>query len=168
MLDRRSFLTKTAMTGAAGLATAAGSTWAEQTETAPARGNRIAVSTYSYWRYRAAKLSIEECIDLAAETGFDAVEILHIQMEQESNAYLQRLKQRAFRHGLDLCGFTKLVHAFAISGDGSTIVGQGINSDGDMEAFRAVIPEPTAGLLAVVAGMLVVSARCQSSCTRRA
>ena len=36
-----------------------------------ARGNRIAVSTYSYWRYRAAKLSIEECIDLAAEAGFD-------------------------------------------------------------------------------------------------
>ncbi|MCA9054282.1 MAG: sugar phosphate isomerase/epimerase, partial [Planctomycetaceae bacterium] len=69
--------------------------------------NRIAVSTYSYWRYRPdTKLSIEECIDLAAETGFDGVEILHIQMQDESNAALQKIKQRAFSHGLDLCGFS--------------------------------------------------------------
>ena len=67
------------------------------------RPNRIAVSTYSYWRYRPdTKLSIEECIDLAAETGFDGVEILHIQMQDESNAALQKIKQRAFSHGLDL------------------------------------------------------------------
>lgn len=71
------------------------------------RPNSIAVSTYSYWRYRPdTKLSIEECIDLAAETGFDGVEILHVQMQDESNATLQRIKQRAFRHGLDLCGFS--------------------------------------------------------------
>ena len=71
------------------------------------RTNRIAVSTYSYWRFRPdSKLSIEQCIDLAAETGFDAVEILHIQMEDESNSALQRIKQRAFAQGLDLCGFS--------------------------------------------------------------
>ncbi len=71
------------------------------------RGNRIAVSTYSYWRYRDdSKLGIEECIDLAAEAGFDGVEILHVQMQDESNPTLQRIKQRAFRHGLDLCGFS--------------------------------------------------------------
>ncbi|MCA9138412.1 MAG: TIM barrel protein, partial [Planctomycetales bacterium] len=71
------------------------------------RPNRIAVSTYSYWRYRDdSKLTIEECIDLAAETGFDGVEILHVQMQDESNAALQRIKQRAFRSGLDLCGFS--------------------------------------------------------------
>lgn len=69
--------------------------------------NRIAVSTYSYWRFRDdSKLSIEQCIDLAAEAGFDGVEILHIQMTDESNAALQRIKQRAFRQGLDLCGFS--------------------------------------------------------------
>lgn len=68
---------------------------------------RIAVSTYSYWRYRKdTKLKIEECIDLAAEAGFDGVEILHVQMLDVSNGYLQKLKQRAFRHGLDLCGFS--------------------------------------------------------------
>jgi len=71
------------------------------------RPNRIAVSTYSYWRFRPdTKLSIEECIDLAADAGFDGVEVLHIQMTDESNRALQRIKQRAFRHGLDLCGFS--------------------------------------------------------------
>ena len=71
------------------------------------RPNSIAVSTYSYWRYRDdSKLSIEECIDLAADTGFDGVEILHVQMQDESNGALQRIKQRAFRNGLDLCGFS--------------------------------------------------------------
>lgn len=69
--------------------------------------NPIAVSTYSYWRYRAdSKLTILECIDLAAAAGFDGVEILHVQMEDTSNAMLQKIKQRAFRYGLDLCGFS--------------------------------------------------------------
>ncbi|MFT5241577.1 MAG: L-ribulose-5-phosphate 3-epimerase [Candidatus Promineifilaceae bacterium] len=69
--------------------------------------NPIAVSTYSYWRYRRdSKLSIEECIDLAAETGFDGVEILHKQMPSEEPAYLQALKRRAFINGLDLCGLS--------------------------------------------------------------
>lgn len=69
--------------------------------------NPIAVSTYSYWRYRKdTKLPIEDCIDLAAEAGFDGVEILHVQMTREDNDYLQMLKQRAFANGLDLCGFS--------------------------------------------------------------
>ncbi|KLU05948.1 hypothetical protein RISK_001799 [Rhodopirellula islandica] len=69
--------------------------------------NPIAVSTYSYWRYRDdSKLSIEECVDLAADAGFDAVEVLHVQMTDESNGTLQRIKQRAFRRGLSLCGMS--------------------------------------------------------------
>lgn len=68
---------------------------------------RIAVSTYSFWRFRDdSKLSIETCIDEAARMGFDGVEILHRQMESEEPSYLQKLKQRAFLHGLDLCGFS--------------------------------------------------------------
>lgn len=71
------------------------------------RPNPIAVSTYSYWRYRDdSKLTIEQCIDLAAEAGFDAVEVLHVQMQDESPAALQRIKQRAFRNGLSLCGLS--------------------------------------------------------------
>ncbi len=73
----------------------------------PVRRHRIATSTYSYWRFRDdSRLSIEQCIDLAADAGFDGLEILHIQMQDTSNAALQRIKQRAFRRGLDLCGFS--------------------------------------------------------------
>ncbi|KAA5545845.1 sugar phosphate isomerase/epimerase [Roseiconus nitratireducens] len=80
---------------------------AESDATATRRPNPIAVSTYSYWRYRDdSKLKIEECVDLAADAGFDAVEVLHVQMEDESNATLQRIKQRAFRQGMDLCGLS--------------------------------------------------------------
>ncbi|QDT03719.1 Xylose isomerase-like TIM barrel [Rubripirellula lacrimiformis] len=73
----------------------------------PRKPNPIAVSTYSYWRYRDdSKLTIEQCVDLAGDAGFDAVEVLHVQMEDESNATLQRIKQRAFRHGMDLCAMS--------------------------------------------------------------
>jgi L-ribulose-5-phosphate 3-epimerase len=73
----------------------------------PARRQRFAVSTYSFWQFRHERLRpIERCIDVAAEMGFDGVEILHRQMEAESNDYLQLLKRRAFLNGLDLCGFS--------------------------------------------------------------
>jgi len=71
------------------------------------RRTPIAVSTYSFWRFKDdCKLSIEQCIDEAARMGFDGVEILHIQMENEEPGTLQKLKQRAFVNGLDLCGFS--------------------------------------------------------------
>jgi sugar phosphate isomerase/epimerase len=71
------------------------------------RANRIAVSTYSFWRFRQdSRISISKCIDEAARMGFDGVEILHRQMDEESPAYLQKLKRQAFTLGLDLCGFS--------------------------------------------------------------
>ena len=73
----------------------------------PARPNRIGVSTYSFWQFRNKDLrDIEKCIDMAAEMGFDGVEILHRQMESEDNATLQKFKRRAFANGLDLMGFS--------------------------------------------------------------
>lgn len=67
----------------------------------------IGVSTYSFWQFRHEPLrDIEKCIDLAAEMGFDAVELLHRQMTSEENGYLQRIKRRAFVHGMSLCGFS--------------------------------------------------------------
>jgi sugar phosphate isomerase/epimerase len=105
-MPRREFLTAT------GVALAGGSLLAEEKpETAATaakpRGNPIAVSTYSFWRFMdGLKLPIEQCIDLAAEWGFDGVEILHMQMESEENAYLQKLKRHALVNGLDLCGFS--------------------------------------------------------------
>lgn len=71
------------------------------------RKTRFAVSTYSFWQFRNEDLrDIGTCIDLAAEWGFDGVELLHRQMTDESNVTLQKIKQRAFVNGLDLCGFS--------------------------------------------------------------
>jgi len=108
--NRRNFIGTALATGAVASTTAVPSlTAATTTTTATAKrhANPIGVSTYSYWRYRKdTKLPIEDCIDLAAEAGFDAVEILHVQMTREDNDYLQMLKQRAFVNGMSLCGFS--------------------------------------------------------------
>lgn len=102
--SRRDFLTCAAATGAS--LTFAGHTLGQPTE-APPRGNRMAVSSYSFWQFRNKDLrDLEKCIDLAADMGFDGFEILHRQMENENNDYLQKLKRRAFLLGLDLCGFS--------------------------------------------------------------
>jgi sugar phosphate isomerase/epimerase len=77
---------------------------------------RIGVSTYSFWQFKNEALrDVGKCIDLAANMGFDAVEILHRQMTDESDAALQQLKRRAFLHGLDLCGFS--IHQGFVSPD---------------------------------------------------
>ena len=69
--------------------------------------NRIAVSTYSFFTFRGgSKLSMPQCIDAAAEIGFDGVELLLVQMEDTSDSFLQKLKRRAFVNGLDLCGMS--------------------------------------------------------------
>lgn len=71
------------------------------------RSNRIGVSTYSFWQFKNDPLRpIETCIDLAGDMGFDGVELLHKQMEDESPAALQRIKRRAYLRGLDLMGFS--------------------------------------------------------------
>jgi len=84
-----------------------GAATAPAREPARQRGNPIGISTYSFWRYNEeSKLPIPDCIDMAAEMGFDGVEILRVQMEDDSPGYLQQLKRRAFVNGLDLMGFS--------------------------------------------------------------
>ena len=60
------------------------------------RPNPIGVSTYSFWRFNGPKENypIEDCIDQAAEMGFDGIELLHVQMASEEPGYLQNLKRR--------------------------------------------------------------------------
>jgi sugar phosphate isomerase/epimerase len=69
-----------------------------------AAGNpiRLAVSTYSYWHFEPQKYPIRKVIDQAARLGFEGVEILHRQMDDETPAYVNSLKQAAFRQGLSL------------------------------------------------------------------
>lgn len=76
------------------------------TRPAPRRSWHIGVSTYSFWHFQEEKVEVADCIDQAAEMGFDGVEILHRQMSGESDAYLRGLKQRAFANGLALMGFS--------------------------------------------------------------
>jgi L-ribulose-5-phosphate 3-epimerase len=109
-LHRRNFLAAAPLAIGA-LAASANAAQADEPVTAgkPApRPNPIAVSTYSFWRFRDdTKISVEDCIDRAGEMGFDAVEILHMQMQDdESPARLANLKRRAFLAGMSLCGFS--------------------------------------------------------------
>ncbi|HYE19407.1 MAG TPA: sugar phosphate isomerase/epimerase family protein [Tepidisphaeraceae bacterium] len=88
---------------------------AEDKPAAPRR-NRIAVSTYSFWRFmKDQKLPIDECVRQAGAMGFDGVEILHRQMTSEDNAYLQSIKRAAIVEGIDLCGFS--IHQGFVSPD---------------------------------------------------
>ncbi|HWB08462.1 MAG TPA: sugar phosphate isomerase/epimerase family protein [Pirellulales bacterium] len=104
---RRQFLTSVIAGAGAGLSL---DTFGASTQAAAdavrARPNRIAVSTYSFWHFRGETTPIETCIDKAADMGFDGVEILQVQMADDSNGHLQRLKRQAFALGLDLCGFS--------------------------------------------------------------
>jgi L-ribulose-5-phosphate 3-epimerase len=114
--DRRGFLKGVGLGTAAGLAgwtpalALAGSAQvgkpADDPRSAPARRNPIGVSTYSFWQFRDRRLDIAECIDKAAAMGFDGVEVLHIQMADESNAALQKIKRQAHSLGLALMGFS--------------------------------------------------------------
>lgn len=72
----------------------------------PRPGNPIGVSTYSFWHFEGPATKIEECIAAAGEMGFDAVEILEVQMHRKDNAYLQSLKRQALLAGLSLCGLS--------------------------------------------------------------
>jgi sugar phosphate isomerase/epimerase len=103
-VDRRTFIagSMAALAGAGGMGRAAEK--ASESQPAARRGNPIAVATYSFWRFKnGLKMPIETCIDEAARLGFDGVDILLMQMENEDRSYLQKLKRRALINGLDLC-----------------------------------------------------------------
>jgi len=114
--DRRDFLKRSGATAAAaavGLTTRGDRAGAAPPrgegaapQAAPRRRQPIGVSTYSFWQFRGERLGIEACLEKAAAMGFDGVEILHVQMRDESNAALQKIKRRAHSLGLALMGFS--------------------------------------------------------------
>ncbi len=105
---RRDFLRQSALATAG--AVSLGLSPSASGEDAPPRRrpNPIGVSTYSFWRFNGPRedYPIEQCIDQAAEMGFNGIELLHVQMTSEEPGYLQNLKRRAFTNGLDLMGFS--------------------------------------------------------------
>jgi len=109
--NRRAFLKQTVVTGA--IAATHESSAAAVKAAPPNRDeltkrirNSIGVSTYSFWQFRGQRVGIPECINQAAAMGFDGVEILHVQMQDDSNATLQKLKRQAHSLGLALMGFS--------------------------------------------------------------
>jgi sugar phosphate isomerase/epimerase len=107
-MQRRDFLVGSTAAVTLGVLTQPRSPAAES-PSPPKPANRIGTSTYSFWHFDKNPHDIqdvEKCIDLAADMGFDAVEILQVQLENKSPGYLQRLKRRAFKLGVDLNGFS--------------------------------------------------------------
>ena len=111
MINRRNFLQAGALAAAgttlAGCTTAEASNPVEEPKK-KIRHNPIGVSTYSFWQFNKPKGEppLEDIIDHVAAMGFDGVDILHVQMSDDSNSYLQNLKRRALINGLDLCAMS--------------------------------------------------------------
>jgi sugar phosphate isomerase/epimerase len=73
----------------------------------PAHPRPIAISTYSFWRFKNDALRpIDKCLELAAELGFDGVELLQMQIPDTQPAALREIKRRAFALGLPLIGLS--------------------------------------------------------------
>ena len=107
-VSRRQFVSSSLAAGASIAALSGGSALAQDSSGKRPWSNPIGVSTYSFWQFRRDEFRpIEKCLELAADMGFDGVEILKVQMEgTPSNAQLQKIKQRAFTLGLDLMGYS--------------------------------------------------------------
>jgi sugar phosphate isomerase/epimerase len=104
--NRRGFLGLAGLAAMAGPA-AAGASGQGAATAAPARRRRaIGVSTYSFWQFRGERLGMAACLEKAAAMGFDGVELLHVQMEDESPRAVNDIKRRAHSLGLALMGFS--------------------------------------------------------------
>ena len=112
-LTRRDFLNSASLAGAA-LASGAAATMpltASAASKPPRKRIKFGLATYSYWHFREPKISIEHVMDRAAELGFEAVDVLHQQMDlpekapldAAGRAYLRKLKRHAFINGLEIC-----------------------------------------------------------------
>ncbi|MBM3878933.1 MAG: sugar phosphate isomerase/epimerase [Verrucomicrobia bacterium] len=111
--NRRSFLSGAAL-GAAGYTLARSAPLAAAPAAAVKPRVKLAISSYSYWHFRSARVPIETVIDQAAALGVEGVDILHRQMDiaerdplqPDHRAYLRRLKRHAFMRGVDLVAFS--------------------------------------------------------------
>lgn len=79
----------------------------EGSKSPPARRQRFGVSTYSFFKFGGKdNVPVDKCLELAADMGFDGVELLHVQMDGDARGYLNQLKRKAFTLSLDLMGLS--------------------------------------------------------------
>ena len=105
--NRRNFLKSASVLTGGILGSGSATSLAANEERPTINSNSIGVSTYSYWGFRRKEFRpIEKCLDIAADQGFDGVEILQVQMEDFTPSYLQKIKKHAFLNGLALMGLS--------------------------------------------------------------
>ena len=63
---------------------------------------KFAIATYSCWHFREPKVTVQEVIDHAANLGADGVDVLHVQMDNETPEYLTSLRRQAEDNGIEL------------------------------------------------------------------
>jgi sugar phosphate isomerase/epimerase len=63
---------------------------------------KFAIATYSYWHFREPKVTVQQVIDHASNLGVDGVDVLHVQMDNESPEYIQSLRDRAQDKNIEL------------------------------------------------------------------
>ena len=63
---------------------------------------KFAIATYSYWHFREPKVTVQEVITHAANLGADGVDVLHVQMDNETPEYLTSLRRQAEDNGIEL------------------------------------------------------------------
>ncbi len=82
----------------------------KKTAVGPRASYPIVLSTYSLWRFHNEELrDFDKCIDIADEMGFDGVELLLYQLEQNellSHSKMMSYKRHALRLGLPLVGLS--------------------------------------------------------------
>lgn len=107
-MNRRSVLTSAlAAAPAALLGTRSAS--AQKTAASARKGRPlpIGISTYSFWRFKNEDYRDPlKCLELAAELGFDGVELLQVQLPDTSITALREIKRRAYALGLPLIGYS--------------------------------------------------------------
>ena len=115
-MDRREFLAGTAAVSACGLhvPTANIPTANVASPNLATQRSAIGVSTYSFVAVR-PRLTIAQCIERAADFGFDGVEILLNQMRDRSDKVLFDLKRQA--HSLGMCLMGLSTHQGFVSPD---------------------------------------------------
>ncbi len=110
MTQRRSFLTSMGALSLVPLSSAVGQDTPAKQQTGARPSHPIVLSTYSLWRFRNDDLrDIHKCLDIADEFGFDGVELLLYQVEQNdllSHSKLMSYKRRAVELGLPLVGMS--------------------------------------------------------------
>jgi L-ribulose-5-phosphate 3-epimerase len=103
-VSRRQFAAAAVASTAAGLLPVT----ARAADTPAKRKQHIGVSTYSYLKLgRKTVDDVVNCVDVAAEQGFDGVEVLLQQItDNPSDALLTRFKQRALVNGICIMGLS--------------------------------------------------------------